>query len=356
MQRSIGNRATSRVLAREWAREPTVADPAPVALNAGRTTGARNIDQIMFTDAAEIGVIRDVLGIDAAPAVVDDDFVGAVAVYQSNYGLGVDGVLGPRTSRLLSQEIDAEMAGVGEHPGDLRRVSRRLHLRSMVTRTSGRLVHQGFVGSDAFPEGAVTVRFDDAGNNITLEYTGENSDSVNWLQMIGGDLSATPAAGGAVAHQVGTQATTGGAVAWGNAATTNWSVDVFRPVGGAQPASPFYDLVGAANRAAGSSIEMLDTPGGAGWVGVAQAFGAPGALAAGATSVNLQLRFSTYVVRNNVARYRVDYTANSTINLTTGAVGAITYRGGRGRPVAGLAAEHHTGLTSAGNYPGSPIH
>jgi hypothetical protein len=99
---------------------------------------------------------------------------------------------------------------------------------------------------------------------------------------------------------------------------------------------------------------MLDTPGGASWVGVAQAFTAPGAGAAGATQARLRLRFATYVVRGNVARYRIDYVATTMINTTTGTASAISYAVGGGREVAGLAAEHHTALTTG--YPGNPIH
>jgi hypothetical protein len=354
MQRAIGNRATGRMLAREWAVEPTVEHPAEPSLTARATASARWLDRVMFNDTAEIAVIRDVLGIPSTPSVVDEDFVTAVARYQASYGLTVDGILGPRTSGQLSQEITAERALIGTGPGTdtsaLRRVARRLHLRSLTTRTQGTLVHQGFVGPDAFPDGAVTVRTGDNGNSISLEYTGENADSVNWLQFIAGDMSATPPGGAAPVLQTGTQPTSGGALAWSSAATTNWSVDTIPST----PPQPLYDVTSAHSRTAGRSIVMFDTPGGPSWLGVAQAFTAPGGTAAGATQVQLRLRFATYVVRANQARYRVDYTATTALNTSSATVGAIGYRVGGGRAVGGLAAEHQTALTAG--YATSPIH
>src|SRR6478672_4303267 len=114
----------------------------------------------MFRDADEIRVIRDVLGIAPTPAVVDDDFVKAVVRYQSSYGLTADGILGRHTAGRLSREITAESNFLAEaaRGTQLRRTARRLHLRSLVSRTQGTLVHQGFVGNDMNPEGCVTVR------------------------------------------------------------------------------------------------------------------------------------------------------------------------------------------------------
>jgi hypothetical protein len=359
LQSSAGNRATGRVLAREWAVAPTVADPPEVALTTAQSAGALRADRIMFRDAAEIEVIRDVLGIAPTPAVVDADFVTAVAEYQSNYGLTADGVLGPRTSGRLSREITAESTFLEEAATgtQLRRTARRLHLRSLTTRNQGTLVHQGFVGPDMNPDGCVTVRTSDQSNSISMEYTGENSNAVDWIQFISGDLSATPPGAAAPVFQTGSQNTTGGPIPWTGSATgaRQWSVDAIPPAAGAT-GSPLYNVSGGWNtRTPGASVAMFDTPGGASWLGVAQAFTAAGATGAGATNVRLRLRFVAYPVRANRSRYRIEYDAITNINTATGAVSAINYTFRSGREVTGLDAVHRTTLVAPTEYPGSPI-
>lgn len=353
LQASAGNRATGRVLARDWSVAPTVPKPPAVHLTTVQTNAALRLNRIMFRDAAEIGVIRDVLGTSKTPAVVDADFVRVVAEYQSNYGLKPDGVLGPRTSARLSREITAESDYLAEAATgtQLRRTARRLHLRSLVSRTRGSLVHQGFTGPDLNPLGCITVRTDDQANSISVEYTGEDSNSVNWIQFISGDLSATPPAGAAPVFQTGSQNTTGGPIPWtGAGAARRWSVDAI-PGG-----SPLYDVSGGwATRTPGRSIAMLDTPGGPSWLGVAQAFTAAGGAAAGATNVRLRLRFVAYPIRSSRARYRVEYDAVTTLNTSTGAVSAINYSFVSGGEVTALDGVHRTTLVSPTEYPGSPI-
>jgi Putative peptidoglycan binding domain len=358
LQRSAGNRATGRVLARDWAVAPTVAAPPEVALTASKSAAALRANRIMFRDAAEIGVIRDVLGISPAPTDVDADFVDAVARYQSNFGLTADGVLGRLTCGQLSREITAESDFLEEAANgtQLRRTARRLHLRSLTSRTQGSLVHQGFVGPDMNPDGCVTVRLDDQANSISMEYTGDNSNSVDWIQFISGDLSATPPGAAAPVFQAGAQNTTGGPIPWtGAAGARQWSVDAVPPAAGAA-GSPLYNVSGGWNtRTAGRSIAMLDTPGGPSWLGVAQGFTAAGATAAGATAVRLRLRFVAYPVRNNRARYRIEYDAITNINTATGAVSNINYTFRSGGEVTSLDAVHRTTLVAPTEYPGSAI-
>jgi hypothetical protein len=78
-----------------------------------------------------------------------------------------------------------------------------------------------------------------------------------------------------------------------------------------------------------------------------------GGTAAGATSVRLRLNFATYVVRANRARYRVDWSATTTYNITAATSSNIVYSGGNGRQAAGLAGVHRTALLA--EYAGSPI-
>ena len=100
---------------------------------------------------------------------------------------------------------------------------------------------------------------------------------------------------------------------------------------------------------------MLDAGGGPSWLPVAQAFTAAGGTAAGATNVRLRLRFVTYPVRGNRARYRIEYDAITTMNTTTGVVSAISYTVRSGRAVNSLDAVHRTTLVAPTEHPGSPI-
>jgi len=125
----------------------------------------------LFRDGAEIAILRDVLGLEPDPPVIDAAFVNALAQYQANFGLTADGMLGPATSARLEQEITAESDFLEEAPTNtpMRRVARRLHLRAMVSPTRGTTGHQGFVGPDANPQGVVTSRLNDTVGAIPTE-------------------------------------------------------------------------------------------------------------------------------------------------------------------------------------------
>src|SRR4029077_11940653 len=69
LQRSAGNRVARQVLARDLAIAPTVPGAAPVTLSPRDLQGARAMNRVLFTDAAELRAIRDVLGISPDPAV-----------------------------------------------------------------------------------------------------------------------------------------------------------------------------------------------------------------------------------------------------------------------------------------------
>ncbi|HEX7031700.1 MAG TPA: DUF4157 domain-containing protein [Nitrososphaera sp.] len=103
-------------------RDLAIRPPRPHAT--GRVlTQAQVADAIAFNervllsigDSADIiEMIRDVIGIGALPAVIDEDFVNGVVQWQANFGLAQDGKLGPRTARPLFREIGAEGAGRGQ--------------------------------------------------------------------------------------------------------------------------------------------------------------------------------------------------------------------------------------------------
>jgi hypothetical protein len=371
LQRTIGNSATSAILShgtssahgsehqtvqRDPALDPPAAVPAAIVLSPRAIQAAIRLNSVMFTDAPEIAIVRDVLGIAKEPSVVDEDFVNAVARYQASQRLTPDGMLGANTAAKLSDEITAEASRPGDpaHTRALRRVARRLHLRSMTSRRHGVMTHQGFVGPDDNPEGAITVRTGDrqaggAGNQISTEYTGENANAVNFLQFINMQMFATPPGGGARVFNAGVVGTTGGPVTWSNAGTTHWFVDAI-PGG-----SPLYDVSGGLNtRSGGRRIAVFDEPGGASGLPVAQAFAAPGAAAAGAVTVTMRMRFDTYEVRNNRARYHSSWSATTTYNIPAATSSAIAYTQGGAGQVASLTATHRAALLA--EYAGNPIH
>jgi len=119
-------------------RDLAVAPPHPTA--APILSDAAAADAIAFnsrtiSDPAEIEMLRDILGLAPTPAVVDADFVRAVATYQAGYGLTVDGKVGPLTRRRLSGEILTESAGLPA--GGLGSLATGLQLRTTLTRLIG---------------------------------------------------------------------------------------------------------------------------------------------------------------------------------------------------------------------------
>ena len=74
-------------------------------LGAAEMTAALDFNRTYFANlpnsAALIEVIRDTIGTNRTPAVIDQDFVRAVVTWQAMFGLGQDGKLGSRTARPL---------------------------------------------------------------------------------------------------------------------------------------------------------------------------------------------------------------------------------------------------------------
>ena len=77
-------------------------------LDHGEIVGALAHNQKWFTDATLIAEIRDVLGIARMPAVIDEEFVLAVARWQAANGITQDGRIGRITKTYLAAELDAE--------------------------------------------------------------------------------------------------------------------------------------------------------------------------------------------------------------------------------------------------------
>jgi hypothetical protein len=97
---------------------------------------------------------------------------------------------------------------------------------------------------------------------------------------------------------------------------------------------------------------MVDEPGGATALGAAQAFAAAGP-GAGSPTVTFRAVFSSYLVKANHPRYRVDWAGSTAFDIAAASSGPIQYSLTSAGEVAGLRAEHRTALLV--KYPGNPI-
>jgi hypothetical protein len=102
---TVHKSAPANIIQADFAVEPTTPNRAFVVLTAQQILDAITFNQTRHTDPAEIGLLRDILGISKVPQVIDDDFVNAVARYQAQYGLPQDGRLGHDTADRLAREI-----------------------------------------------------------------------------------------------------------------------------------------------------------------------------------------------------------------------------------------------------------
>jgi hypothetical protein len=320
-----GAASTPSVIQGDFAVEPTVADPVVQELTAEQVTRALRFDRIAFTDADEIAEVRDVLGIAAEPAAVDDDFVRAVGRYQARYGLNQDGQLGAATAGRLATELQAEAAFVGadaetstpEKMG-LAPAARRTALRGQVRRRLGVLSHRGFVGDRLNPAGIVSVRegdaFGAATDRISNEYTGADGATADWLQFAHVFVFGFAPASNARVNMLGNIATTSGPAPLSQPGAINWHVDSL------SAATPLYAAGGGRNERVGRSITVGDRPGGVTANAMAAGFSASQAPAL--NRVRFVAAFETYLVRNNRIQYRVRWTATTHFDVAAGAVTA----------------------------------
>jgi len=103
-----------------------VAPPDPQAqapaLTAAQLAAAIRFNTHRMADPYVFAVIRDVLGASRFPAVVDADFVQAIARWQAMFGLPVDGRLTEPTVATVVRELRAESATVPRLADDANRV------------------------------------------------------------------------------------------------------------------------------------------------------------------------------------------------------------------------------------------
>jgi hypothetical protein len=117
------------LLQRDLARPPRGA-PAPLKeLSTDEIQAAITFNQNRFSDPYSIRVIRDVLGLEPVPAVVDEEFIRAVVEWQAEQHLTQDGQTGHLTTRSIYLELVAEgefrnailiLMDSYQLPGDLR--------------------------------------------------------------------------------------------------------------------------------------------------------------------------------------------------------------------------------------------
>ncbi|TDD96001.1 eCIS core domain-containing protein [Flavobacterium cellulosilyticum] len=107
--------AIGRKIQRDWALVPPRPNAIGAVLNPAKILEAiafnENILNNIPNSVEMIGLIRDVLGINKLPSVIDEDFVNAVVNWQAVNRMTQDGKLGPATARPLFLEIGAEGAG-----------------------------------------------------------------------------------------------------------------------------------------------------------------------------------------------------------------------------------------------------
>lgn len=96
------------LLMRDFAVEPLNPVLPGERLDDEQVLEAIRYNALRYFDAAEIELLRDVLGIRPTPAVIDRDFVHAVARYQQQFGEAVDGKLGRASADVLTRELTAE--------------------------------------------------------------------------------------------------------------------------------------------------------------------------------------------------------------------------------------------------------
>jgi hypothetical protein len=125
---TIQQQAARKMVQADFAVPPTTPGRNVPTLSAARIQDAITYNQARHTDATEIGLMRDILGISATPAVIDADFVNAVVRYQAQYGMRRDGKLGHDTADRLAREIIAESQFLG--PGNLGSLAPEFNLKT----------------------------------------------------------------------------------------------------------------------------------------------------------------------------------------------------------------------------------
>jgi len=93
-------------------RDLAVEPPNPTAvaptLTQAQIDGAIRFNRFRFKDPYTIRIVRDVLGLEPVPAIIDEEFVRTVAQWQAENNVTPDGKVGADTTRTLLGELTAE--------------------------------------------------------------------------------------------------------------------------------------------------------------------------------------------------------------------------------------------------------
>ena len=324
-------RIDTKLIQRTLAVTPTVPGAVGKALSTSQTNVAIKWNQAAFKDADEITLLREVLEIPLAPAVIDEDFVKALVQYQAYFGLSQDGLIGAGTALKLANELKARGSSLGAAADvgssteiAINPAEKRTRLRSRVVSRLGDLLFQGFVGNRDSPTGVVTARagFQNPGiagstNAIGINYTGNDADNARWLQFTFSQMSAINPTTKATTYNTGTVVSTGGSYSYSNGTTFNWNVDTVPAT-----ASMYYDAGGTSERVAADHTEIFDEPGG--WSGRADTFASGASFAAKPTRVRVIKGFDTYLIINdNKVVYHVRWNLYFNFNTSSSPVADV---------------------------------
>jgi hypothetical protein len=167
-----------------------------------------NTIKMRGADAALIGSLRDVLGIDPAPPSIDEDFVNAVARWQAANNLTQDGKLGPGTAAPLFAELRAE--GLGAESTALANLIRRGKVRAGPTYTPNGVQAAIVAGGRKHLPFALAATFEHDPENGIFASCCEVRQEIEWDAAAAASFTAitgnpVPHAGFPPAHPVGTR-------------------------------------------------------------------------------------------------------------------------------------------------------
>ncbi len=110
--RPVSPIADAPALQFDLAVEPPRPAAVAVPLTPQQVQAAIRFNQVRMSDPYIFAVIRDVIGVDRFPAVVDEPFVRAIAQWQTEFNLPADGRLTTETVGTIVTELRAEAAVV----------------------------------------------------------------------------------------------------------------------------------------------------------------------------------------------------------------------------------------------------
>lgn len=93
---------------RQVAEEPAEPEVATVVLSEAEMRRAIQWNQRRFHDPFNIMNVRETIGIEKYPAIIDEEFVNAVIEWQASQGLDQDGKFGASTTETVVDELTAE--------------------------------------------------------------------------------------------------------------------------------------------------------------------------------------------------------------------------------------------------------